>query len=234
MGETLRQYCHRTGLSFLLSQWLTEENLPLTPDNVTYASHRRVWWRCEAGHTWQVSPDARKTGTACPYCAGVRPVVGVNDLTTAAPALASQWHPSRNGVLRPEDVTPGSRRAVWWQCAEGHTWRASPQAVRTGGGCPACRAALRRSQPRPKGERKGTLAECFPLLALQWSPRNGDLTPDKVSTGSHRKVWWRCGQGHEWQAAVYSRTGKLSTGCPACAAARREKSRGDTKMVSSA
>ena len=234
MGESFRQYCHRKGYGFLLEQWMTEENYPLTPDTVTYSSHRPVWWRCDKGHTWQVSPDGRKNGTGCPYCAGVRPVPGENDLATLAPDLAKQWHPTYNGTLTPRDVMPGSRRAVWWQCAEGHTWRASPQTVMSGSGCPECAALRRKSQPRRKPESRGTLADSFPLLCHQWSQRNGELTPHAVTPGSHRKVWWRCGQGHEWQAAVYSRTGKLSTGCPVCAAARREKSRGDTKMVSSA
>ena len=234
MGESFRQYCHRKGFGFLLEQWLTEENYPLTPDTVTFGSHRPIWWRCDKGHTWQVSPDGRKNGSGCPYCAGVRPVPGENDLATLAPALASQWHPTYNGSLTPRDVMPGSRRAVWWQCAEGHTWRASPQTVTSGSGCPECAALRRQAQPRPRPASCGTLAEAFPLLCRQWSPRNGDLTPNQVTPGSHRKVWWCCPEGHEWQSAVFSRTGKLSTGCPVCAAARREKRRGETKMVSSA
>ena len=34
--------------------------------------------------------------------------------------------------------------------------------------------------------------------------------------GNHRKVWWVCGKGHEWQAAVSSRAGS-GAGCPVCA-----------------
>ena len=56
-----------------------------------------------------------------------------------------------------------------------------------------------------------------PLLLRQWHPlRNGDLSPRQVSPGSHRKVWWRCDRGHEWQAEVKSRA-LLGTGCPVCA-----------------
>ena len=31
-------------------------------------------------------------------------------------------------------------------------------------------------------------------------------TPDMVTAGSHKKVWWQCHAGHVWQATVYSRT----------------------------
>ena len=39
--------------------------------------------------------------------------------------------------------------------------------------------------------------------------------PTEVSIGSHKKVIWRCEKGHEWEAAVKSRTIN-KTGCPYC------------------
>ena len=53
------------------------------------------------------------------------------------------------------------------------------------------------------------------LLAEWDSARNAPLTPDSVSYGSKRKVWWICAHGHHWQAAVHTRTGS-GTGCPYC------------------
>ena len=36
-----------------------------------------------------------------------------------------------------------------------------------------------------------------PVLLAQWDRgQNGDLTPDDVTYGSRRKVWWRCEKGH--------------------------------------
>ena len=57
-------------------------------------------------------------------------------------------------------------------------------------------------------------------LLRQWHPsKNGPLTPKTVTYGSKRRVWWRCEHGHEWQAAVYTRTG-AGTGCPVCGGKR--------------
>ena len=57
-------------------------------------------------------------------------------------------------------------------------------------------------------------------LLLQWNGyQNGDLTPESVSYGSNRKIWWRCEKGHEWQSPPYSRTGNAG-GCPYCAGKR--------------
>ena len=53
-------------------------------------------------------------------------------------------------------------------------------------------------------------------LLDEWdSERNLPLTPESVSYGSKRHVWWRCTNGHSWQAAVHTRSGG-GTGCPYC------------------
>jgi hypothetical protein len=58
----------------------------------------------------------------------------------------------------------------------------------------------------------------FPGVASQLdSDRNGGITADQITAGSHLKYWWRCDKGpdHFWQATSDKRTEK-STGCPAC------------------
>lgn len=66
---------------------------------------------------------------------------------------------------------------------------------------------------------KKTLSIISPQLAAQWHPaKNGGLTTDQVSAGSHKKVWWKCPEGsdHEWNTSPSKRT-KSSQGCPFCA-----------------
>ena len=45
----------------------------------------------------------------------------------------------------------------------------------------------------------------------------GALTPEMVTVGSHRKVWWQCPEGHVWKAVIYSRARGQRCGCPVCA-----------------
>lgn len=67
------------------------------------------------------------------------------------------------------------------------------------------------------------LTTMFPALAEEWdAARNGKLTPEMVTLGSHKKVWWRCGDGHVWKAAIFSRTGRQKCGCPICAGKLRQ------------
>lgn len=61
-----------------------------------------------------------------------------------------------------------------------------------------------------------SLAVNHPQLVLELHPtRNGKLDPNAIGAGSRRKLWWRCSQGHEWDAVVADRSG--GHGCPRCA-----------------
>lgn len=46
--------------------------------------------------------------------------------------LLDEWDDGRNLPLTPQTITYGSKRAAWWRCANGHTWRAVLY-TRTGG-----------------------------------------------------------------------------------------------------
>ena len=139
-------------------------------------------------------------------------VAGENDLSSRFPAVAAQWHPTRNEGLSPQQFTPYSNRKVWWRCERGHDYQATISArTRGGSDCPYC-----------SGKKVlagfNDLLTLEPAVAGQWHPTlNGTVTPEMVTAGSHRKVWWVCRQGHVWKAAVYSRTSTQKCGCPICA-----------------
>lgn len=44
-----------------------------------------------------------------------------------------------------------------------------------------------------------SLTEVHPELVSEWSEKNLPLTPDDITFGSNKKVWWRGACGHEWQ-----------------------------------
>ena len=197
----------------LAAQWHPTRNGSLTPGDLTAGTRRKVWWRCDKGHEWQASVLSRTSlGNGCPVCAGKQIIPGENDLASQFPQLAAQWHPDKNGALRPENVSPNSNRKVWWLCPLGHAWKATVTSrSREGAGCPFC--AGRKVWPG-----FNDLETVEPKVAAQWHPTlNGQLTPRMVTAGSRRKVWWQCPEGHVWKAVVYSRAGKRKCGCPVCA-----------------
>ena len=61
------------------------------------------------------------------------------NLAVIHPIVAKEWHPTKNGNLKPQDVTYGSNKKVWWQCKQKHTWEAVVKSRgNLGRGCPYC------------------------------------------------------------------------------------------------
>lgn len=197
----------------LAAEWDAEKNAPLLPAQVAPGTLRKVWWRCPEGHSWQASVACRAArSTGCPYCAGHAVLAGFNDLPTLCPDLMPEWDREKNGALAPETLRPYSNRRVWWRCPLGHSYAAVvADRARKKCGCLYCAG-------RKVLVGFNDLASKEPVLALQWHPtRNGSLTPQQLTSGSSRKVWWQCENGHAWRSAVSTRAGKQRCGCPVCA-----------------
>ena len=140
------------------------------------------------------------------------------NLAKLHPNLAKEWHPTKNGNLKPTDVTPGSDQKVRWKCEQEHEWEAKvyDRSKVRGIGCPYCANVVRGRKTRLRALKKsGNLSEKYPSVALEWNyERNTPLKPTDVTPGTHRKVWWICDNRHEWEATVSSRVS--GNGCPAC------------------
>ena len=55
-----------------------------------------------------------------------------------------------------------------------------------------------------------------PVLASEWSEKNGYLQPNEVNEKCTKNVWWKCRVcSHEWKSVVKARVKGLS--CPVCA-----------------
>ena len=104
----------------LVSEW-SEKNLPLTPDDITFGSNKKVWWKGACGHEWQTSVKARSNGEKCPICSGARVIAGINDLATTDSQLLSEWDYEQN-KLKPTEVSRTSAKRAWWKCRHGHSW----------------------------------------------------------------------------------------------------------------
>ena len=142
------------------------------------------------------------------------------------PHLVKEWNQVKNGNLKPEDVSRGSSKKVWWKCyngtwpngdfADDHEWEAQPyNRTSNGTGCPVCNGK--------KVVPSVSLATTHPEIASQLHPTKNELTAHQLTSKSSRKMWWRCLEGrfpdgsvandHEWEASVSDRH---RFGCPFC------------------
>ena len=136
-------------------------------------------------------------------------------LAVKYPTIAKEWDYERNYPLQPKNVSYMTSLLVWWKCPScGNVWDAPVQSrTNMKSGCPYCGKRVARVIPG-----FNDLATTNPELVNEWNyERNGDLTPELVSRGSKKKVWWRCEKGHEWEAYIHARSRtKQSSSCPYC------------------
>lgn len=122
-------------------------------------------------------------------------------------SLVKEWS-VKNAEFRPEFITHGSDKKVWWTCKEGHHWVATVINRIKGSGCPFCSGRMATPET--------CLAYKDPQVSEEWhQEKNGTLNPENICWRSNKKVWWKCKFGHEWQAVVYNRT-RGKTSCPYC------------------
>lgn len=130
---------------------------------------------------------------------------------SVCPKLLAEWDYSKNCV-HPELISYCSNKKRWWVCSRcSYSWEASTSnRVRVNSGCPACAGKVVVDRNR--------LSLAFPGVAAQWDyTKNFPLTPDKVSVGSTKRVWWVCDKSHSWSTMVCNRASKNNkTGCPYC------------------
>lgn len=198
----------------LAKEWCAEKNGGLMPDQITAGSKKEVWWRCREHpeHVWQARILNRKNGNGCPFCGMKKVLPGFNDLESQYPEVARRWHPTKNGVVLPSDILFSSDKKYVWQCEKNpkHVWEARVWHMTSGMGCPYCSG-----QKVLKSD--NDLETKNPTLASEWcTEKNGTLHPDMVTTGSNKKVFWKCNEcGYIWKARIADRSN--GHGCPCCA-----------------
>lgn len=207
----------------ILEEWDYEKNKGVFPQNCSSGSGKKVWWKCVAGHSYSQGISHHLRGGKCPYCHGKTVLPGFNDLYERMPGFLEEWDFPKNLPLTPRDLRPHSNKKVWWRCKRGHSWQDTVNHRAGGRGCPYCSGR----KVLPGFNDLGTVR---PDVAAQWDhSKNQGITPQDVTAGSNRKVWWRCKAGHSWEAVVYSRKTGI---CPYCSGKKLLPGFNDLQTVS--
>ena len=218
----------------IASQWHPAKNGDLKPTQVTVNSKKRAWWMYpyddpntgkHFDFEWQASIADRNKNKGCPYFSGQAVWEGFNDLKTVNPYLAKLWHPTKNGKLKPTQVTINSTKRVWWMYPyddpkTGKHFDFEWQSPIVAQNASKLHCPYLSNQAIWKGF--NDLQTTNPRLATQWHPtKNGDLKPEQVASGSGRRVWWfltyddpKTGKhfNFEWQASINNRA--RGANCP--------------------
>ena len=148
--------------------------------------------------------------------------MGKTHWTEAYPNLLQEWHPLKNIGFDP--LNSKSKDKVWW-CLHyddpesgkhfDFEWQATIASRIQGNGCPYLSG-------RDVWLGFNDLATKRPDLALQWhSTKNGELTPERVTCNSNKKVWWtfhyddpETGKHFDFEWSAHINTRVKTSGCP--------------------
>lgn len=131
------------------------------------------------------------------------------------PDIAKEWDYKKNDELKPSQFYSHSSKKFWWICPKGHSYNTSIAKRTAGSNCPYCS-----SEKLLKGY--NDLATTNPELLNEWNYEKNNINsifPDIVSKGSHKKVWWVCKNGHEWEALISNRI--KGRNCPYCSGKKK-------------
>ncbi len=205
----------------ILMEWDFKKNHGVMPDNFSYGSNKKVWWKCtKCGFSWQASIANRNNGRGCPNCSKYKKlIVGKNDYETLYPKLTLDWDKEKNGIELKYIEKKRYKDAFWWKCHIcGYEWQLSIRSKIASIYCPKCSTSVGiETRKNNYLKKKGSLKSNFPEIANEWNyKKNGGLLPESVTCGTKRIVWWKCSLcGHEWENSVALRTKGFGK-CPIC------------------
>ena len=118
----------------LIKEWHPTKNGDSRPEDFTHGSNKKVWWLCPKNHSYDsvISDRTSKKTTGCQKC---------KSLDILFPKIADEWHPTKNGELKPDTITHGSNKKVWWLCPKDHDYYSTitNRTSKKPTGCPQCR-----------------------------------------------------------------------------------------------
>ena len=116
--------------------------------------------------------------------------------------------------LKLSEITRGSHKLMLWKCCTcGYEWVTEIANRIHMRGCPACSGNI-------VSDKNSLLSWCNEQEAYGEKIKSefrGNVSIDKISYASNKKIHWECSKcKYVWEASPNSRTGKLRSGCPAC------------------
>ena len=149
-----QKICKHTSLEYkypdIARELHTLRNEGITADKINPSSDKKYWWVCDKScpkgckHEWEARVVKRCSGgCGCPLCSKKGPNNKFCEhvsIVYTHPIIASEWHPSKNGIKKPSEYVSGSHERAWWLCKNNHDWDVKIKSrCSFNTGCPYCK-----------------------------------------------------------------------------------------------
>lgn len=136
-----------------------------------------------------------------------------NSLKTLRPDIAKEWHPIKNGTLKPDSFAVQSNYKAWWICKKGHEWKTSiAHRTRDNTKCPYCT-----NEKILKGfndlETWCNKKDRMDILK-RWDYDKNIVKIFEIAHTTNKKYWFRCPNGCSYSRAVSKEI--IAQSCPIC------------------
>jgi hypothetical protein len=141
-----------------------------------------------------------------------------NSLLEKHPNIAKEFHPKKNGIIKPDMISRASDAIVWWLCKKNkkHEWQTSIKSrtkLKDPTGCPYCSGVY--------ADENTNIAKLYPNEVKQiYKDKilNANIIPSKILEGSHLDVWWICtnNKKHLFKREVRGYLVLKQRDCPIC------------------
>ena len=221
VGENdFKSWCQDNNVN-LLEEWNYEKNI-VKPHEIPKTYKGKMYWKCSKGHEWEATVYNRVNGTGCPVC-NTGNNVKQKKITLAEwcvennSSLCNEWNYEKNMDITPHSVTHRSHAKVWWKCSKGHEWEAQIKSRTYNHGCPFCSSTNKKAIKGINDLETWCRQNGRKYILEEWDVlKNGELTPNMITWGSHKHIHWKCNRGHTWEAVVKERTKIHGNRCPIC------------------
>jgi len=183
--------------------WHTTENGVVKPRDVFKSSNKRYWFTCDNDHDFKMRLCDVTIGRWCLTC---HQTPSYEQSFASNEERAACWHATKNGKVKPRDVFKSSpNKKYWFTCDNNHDFDIRLNDVTGGHWCSSCHQTPSYEQSFASNEER----------ASYWhTTKNGKVKPRDVFKSSHKKYWFTCDNGHDFDIRLNDVTG--GNWCPSC------------------
>lgn len=174
----------------IMKEYDFEKNNDINLEKLTIGTHKKAWWICSKGHSYEQEIRSKVKGIGCPICNNKMVLQGYNDLATTNPELLNEWDYKKNNInnITPYNITKGAEKKVWWICKKcKQSYESFAYSKKKDIGCPYCSSKIIKKGINDIFTKK-------PGWEKSWDYKKNNIDPYTLSVNSHKKVWWICSQ----------------------------------------
>lgn len=208
----LETWCKNNNKEYLIKEWDYNKN-DILPSQISYGSHKEVFWICKNGHKYKKQIHSRCQGTGCSICSGIN-FQKRNLLFLEYPEFIKELDLEINTPDDLKNITCGSAKKIAWICPKNHKYMQSAVNRIKSKGCPICNNlqveyGFNDLKTWCKVNDRNEIIE-------DWDYELNTFLPQDITFGSSKICSFVCHIcGYKWKTRLNART-LQKTGCFRC------------------